>query len=153
MGRDTLLHPWYFVSSQQFALSSVNEEDGNACRSMTLSLIRLTLRALLTTYFCSSRPAPAGESTLEDIRREQQQRYRERQSRGFPGSASGTGSVSGQRNDAENDGTNWFWKFWGWGGGTGRNDNDGRGGGNGGSRPRSSRVMTLRDLPQPKRSG
>ncbi|CDI75334.1 hypothetical protein, conserved [Eimeria praecox] len=106
-----------------------------------------------------SRPQGSGQdpdAELEAIRREQQERYRQR---GVGGSAAARPSSTRGDGDSERDesGGGWFWQKFGWGGGSNNNNNDdnnnNRGRSTSSRRPPNNRMMTLRDLPKPQRRG
>ncbi|KAL8440368.1 hypothetical protein Efla_000256 [Eimeria flavescens] len=116
---------------------------------------------------CSIRPRPSGspfsnqscpDSELEALRREQQERYRQRAEGGGGGPSRPSAEAakdSSETDDSRSGG--WFWQRLGWGGGGSNNSNDDSSshGRSTSSRrpPLNNRMMTLRDLPKPQRRG
>lgn len=105
-----------------------------------------------TSSSSSRRSGPNTE--LEDLRREQHERYRQRM--GGAATASrppAQGSDSGE-NRGDSGGV-WFWQKFSWGGNNDDDDNSNSHGRSTSSRrpPPNSRMMTLRDLPKPQRRG
>lgn len=95
---------------------------------------------------------------LELLRREQQARYRQRETAGGSTSRPSTersDEASAAGNDASRDG-GWFWQKLGWGGNNNNDNDDSSSQGRSTSSrrpPLSNRMMTLRDLPKPQRRG
>lgn len=92
---------------------------------------------------------------LQELRREQQERYRQRGSGGAT-----TARPSAERPDSgpgtDDSRGSWFWQKFGWGGNDNNNNDDsGSQGRSTSSRrpPLNNRMMTLRDLPKPQRRG
>ncbi|KAL8270831.1 hypothetical protein Esti_005202 [Eimeria stiedai] len=113
---------------------------------------------------CCLRPCSRGspsasgtgrQSELEELRREQRERYRQRGAGGGGSSRPSTDTPKDAPGDDSQGG--WFWQRFGWGGGSNSSSN-----GSSTSQARSSssrrpppnnRMMTLRDLPKPQRRG
>lgn len=96
------------------------------------------------------------EAELDELRREQQERYRQRTSGGVPPARprrESADETSGPGTD--NAGGGWFWRKFGWGGNDNSNDGSNSQGRSTSSRrtPQNSRMMTLRDLSKPQRRG
>lgn len=107
-----------------------------------------------TTSSAATRVAGT-DADLEELRREQQERYRQRGSGGATTARLSTeGHGSGPGTDDSRG--SWFWHKFGWGGNDNNNNDDSSAQGRSTSSrrpPLNNRMMTLRDLPKPQRRG